>query len=61
MNCFSCFYFHEKKKTPRGSDNSGRRNGELTGRDNNKTHPGKLFKSILILQICLIHILGFIS
>nr|VDC73126.1 unnamed protein product [Brassica rapa] len=39
MNCFSCFYFHEKKKTPKDSDNSRRRNGELTGRDNNKTHP----------------------
>ncbi|CAF2126609.1 hypothetical protein BRARA_C03192 [Brassica rapa] len=39
MNCFSCFHFHEKKKTPRDSENSRRRNGELTGRDNNKTHP----------------------
>jgi hypothetical protein len=39
MNCFSCFYFHEKKKVPRDSDNSYRRNGEVTGRDNNKTHP----------------------
>ena len=46
MNCFSCFYFHEKKKTPKDSDNSRRRNGELTGRDNNKTHPGKLSKKI---------------
>ena len=44
MNCFSCFYFHEKKKTPKDSDNSRRRNGELTGRDNNKTHPGELSK-----------------
>ncbi|KAH0891017.1 hypothetical protein HID58_053446 [Brassica napus] len=39
MNCFSCFHFHEKKKAPRDSENSRRRNGELTGRDNNKTHP----------------------
>ncbi|KAF2549778.1 hypothetical protein F2Q68_00034731 [Brassica cretica] len=40
MNCFSCFYFHEKKRTPKDSDNnSRRRNGEVTGRDNNKTHP----------------------
>ncbi|KAF3599983.1 hypothetical protein F2Q69_00039046 [Brassica cretica] len=39
MNCFSCLYFHEKKNAPKDSDNSRRRNGELTGRDNNKTHP----------------------
>uniref|UniRef100_A0A0D3D559 Protein kinase domain-containing protein n=1 Tax=Brassica oleracea var. oleracea TaxID=109376 RepID=A0A0D3D559_BRAOL len=40
MNCFSCFYFHEKKRTPEDSDNnSRRRNGKVTGRDNNKTHP----------------------
>ncbi|CAN8260189.1 unnamed protein product [Cochlearia groenlandica] len=39
MNCFSCFYFHEKKKTPKDSDNSCRKNGELTSRDINKTHP----------------------
>ncbi|KAG2266023.1 hypothetical protein Bca52824_073102 [Brassica carinata] len=40
MNCFSCFYFHEKKRTPKDSDNnSRRRNGKVTGRDNNKTHP----------------------
>ncbi|WZZ29859.1 hypothetical protein YC2023_013260 [Brassica napus] len=39
MNCFSCLYFHEKKKAPKDSDNTRRRNGELTGRDNNKTHP----------------------
>ncbi|KAG5405500.1 hypothetical protein IGI04_011619 [Brassica rapa subsp. trilocularis] len=40
MNCFSCFHFHEKKKAPRDSENSRRRNGDqLTGRDNNKTHP----------------------
>lgn len=45
MNCFSCFYFHEKKKAPGESDKIGRRNGELTGRDNNKTHPGKHRKS----------------
>ena len=42
MNCFSCLYFHEKKKAPKDSDNTRRTNGELTGRDNNKTHPGKL-------------------
>ncbi|KAL0654906.1 hypothetical protein Bca4012_075490 [Brassica carinata] len=29
-----------KKRTPKDSDNnSRRRNGEVTGRDNNKTHP----------------------
>ncbi|KAF2531858.1 hypothetical protein F2Q70_00030262 [Brassica cretica] len=40
MNCFSCFYFHGKKRTPKDSDNnSRRRNGKVTSRDNNKTHP----------------------
>ncbi|CAH8356404.1 unnamed protein product [Eruca vesicaria subsp. sativa] len=38
MNCFSCLYFHETKKAPKDSD-SRRRNGELTSRENNKTHP----------------------
>jgi hypothetical protein len=36
-----CLYNHKKKgkKKRRDSDNSYRRNGEVTGRDNNKTHP----------------------
>lgn len=62
MNCFSCFYFHEKKKAPRDSDNSCRRNGDLTGRDNNKTHPGKLRKTIIHFYTYLLpYLLGFIS
>ena len=51
MNCFSCLYFHEKKNAPKDSDNSRRRNGELTSRDNNKTHPGMLGKHITFFII----------
>ncbi|XP_010552056.1 PREDICTED: serine/threonine-protein kinase At3g07070 [Tarenaya hassleriana] len=39
MNCFSCFYFHERKSTSR--TNSSRKNAQLPGKANKaqQTHP----------------------